>query len=62
MNTIITFLYDLEALGVIGLQEVFNPRNSLVVEDCIKNGIKVWMLQKDPEEFCMINCNALRLL
>ena len=41
---------------------MFNIRDSLVIEDLIKNEIKVWMLSKEDEIINTVNCNALRLL
>lgn len=33
-----------------------------MIDDCLKNGIKIWMLQKDDEATTIINCNAMKLL
>lgn len=42
-------MQDLSVLGIIGTQEIFNIRNALVLQDIIRNGVKLWMLQKDDE-------------
>lgn len=52
----------LNILGVIGTQEIFNFRDTLVIEDMIKNGVKVWMVSKEDELSHVVNCNAMRLL
>lgn len=41
--------FEMEALGIIGVQEIFNLRDSLVIQDVIRNGIKVWMLARDDD-------------
>lgn len=42
-------MHDMKTLGVIGTQDLFNHRDALVVQDLIKNGIRVWMLEDDDE-------------
>ena len=42
-------MQDFNPLGIIGTEEVFNFRNSLVIQDLMKNGIKVWLLSQDDE-------------
>jgi hypothetical protein len=37
-------------------------RDTLVIQDLLSNGIKVWFLSKKEEIENTINCNALRLL
>ncbi|CDW78012.1 adenylate and guanylate cyclase catalytic domain containing protein [Stylonychia lemnae] len=56
------FMFELQTLGTIGLQEVFNIRDSLAVQDLINNGIKVWMLSREDEAIQIINSNAMKLL
>lgn len=55
-------MHNLTVLGVIGTQEIFSDRDTLVVQDLLSNGIKVWFLSKEAEIENTINCNALRLL
>lgn len=55
-------MHDMQTLGIIGTQDIFNPRDTLVIEDMIRNGIKVWMLSNDDEIQMITHCNALKLL
>ena len=48
-STLLNVMYDMIDMGVVGTQEVFNFRDTLVVEDLTKNGIKVWIVSKDDE-------------
>lgn len=63
-STLLSYLTTLKLniLGIIGTQEVFNFRDTLVIEDLMKNGVKVWMMSKEDELTHVVNCNALRLL
>ena len=55
-------MHDMKTLGVIGTQDLFNHRDALVVQDLIKNGIRVWMLEDDDEIQATVSMNALNLL
>ena len=57
-----SYMHNLTVLGVIGTQEIFSDRDTLVFQDLLSNGIKVWFLSKEAEIENTINCNALRLL
>lgn len=55
-------MFELKVLGVVGTQEIFNFRDTLVIEDMMRNGVKVWLMSKDDEIVHTVNCNAMRLL
>jgi hypothetical protein len=57
-----SYMYGLKILGVVGTQDLFNFRDTLVIDDLMKNGVKVWVLSKDDEIVHTVNCNAMRLL
>jgi hypothetical protein len=52
----------LSILGIIGSQDIFNFRDVLVIEDLMKNSVKVWLLSKEDEIITNVNLNAMRLL
>ena len=44
------------------LQAVFNYRDTLVIEDLRKNGIKLYMLSGEDSDSVQTDCNAMNLL
>ncbi len=42
-------MHEMKILGTVGLNEVYNVRETLIVEDLLKNGVKVWMISSDDE-------------
>jgi magnesium-transporting ATPase (P-type) len=61
-SSLLTYMHDMKVLGTIGLQDIFNVRDTLVVKDIIRNGIKVWMLSSDDEIQMVVNCNSMNLM
>ena len=55
-------MHDMKILGTLGLQDVYNTRDALVIQDLMRNGIKVWMLSTDDEIQTVVNCNSMNLL
>ena len=55
-------MYDMKTLGVIGTQDLFNHRDALVLQDIVKNGIRLWMLEDEDEIQATVAMNALQLL
>ena len=49
-------------IGVFGIQVAFNYRDTLVIEDLRKNGIKLYMLSGEDFDDVQTDCNALNLL
>ena len=37
-------------------------RNALTVQDCIQNGVKVWLLSQFSKRKTVVNCNNLNLM
>lgn len=42
-------MHDMKILGTLGLQDVYNTRDALVIQDLMRNGIKVWMMSAEDE-------------
>ena len=61
-SSLLSYMNDMKILGVIGTQPVYNLRDTLVLEDLMKNGVRVWVLSEDDEIQTTVNMNALRLL
>ena len=53
---------DLRLVGIYGLQLAFNYRDSLVIEDLKKNGMKLYLLSGDSEDSVLTDCNAMNML
>ena len=53
---------DLNFIGVFCLQAVFNYRDTLVIEDLRRNGIKLYMLSGEDADSVQTDCNAMNLL
>jgi len=53
---------DLIFIGVFGLKVAFNYRDTLVIEDLRKNGIKLYMLSGEDTDNVKTDCNAMNLL
>ena len=47
---------------MFGLQVAFNYRDTLVIEDLRKNGIKLYMLSGEDSDNVQTDCNAMNLL
>ena len=39
--------YDIVLVGILGYKNIINNRNSLVIEEIRRNGIKVFLLSTD---------------
>lgn len=52
---------DLTFIGVFGLQVAFNYRDTLVIEDLRRNGIKLYLLSGEDEDSVQTDCNAMNL-
>lgn len=53
---------DLNFIGVCGLQVTFNYRDTLLIEDLRRNGIKLYMLSGEDNDNVQTDCNAMNLL
>lgn len=53
---------DLQFIGMIGLQVAFNYRDTLLIEDLRRNGIKLYMLSNEDYDNVQTDCNAMNLL
>ena len=53
---------DLTFIGVFGLQVAFNYRDTLLIEDLRKNGIKLYMLSSEDADNVQTDVNAMNLL
>ena len=53
---------DLNFIGVFGLQVAFNYRDTLLIEDLRRNGIKLYMLSGEDIDNVQTDCNAMNLL
>lgn len=47
---------------MLGLQKVVPLRNALTLQDCIQNGVKVWLLSQYSKRKTVVNCNNLNLM
>ena len=47
---VLSLARDLKLVGIYGLQLAFNYRDSLVIEDLKKNGMKLYLLSQDAED------------
>lgn len=61
-NFLINLARDLTFIGVFGLQVSFNYRDTLVIEDLRKNGIKLYMLSGEDADNVQTDCNAMNIL
>lgn len=53
---------ELTFIGVFGLQVAFNYRDTLLIEDLRKNGIKLYMLSSEDSDNVQTDVNAMNLL
>ena len=53
---------NLDFIGVFGLQVAFNYRDTLLIEDLRRNGIKLYMLNGEDKDNVSTDCNAMNLL
>ena len=60
-NLLIHFAYNVELVGIIGFKSVINNRNSLLLDEVRRNGIKVFMLSTDDAQINITDCNAMKL-
>ena len=51
---------NLDLLGVIGMKSVSNTRNALFMEELIKNGVKLFILNTDTTAETITDLNALK--
>ena len=59
---LLSYGQDLTLLGTWGLKYVVNQRDSLVVEEIKKNGIKLYILDADDMTMNTTDCNTLEIL
>jgi len=59
---VLSLAHDLKLVGIYGLQLAFNYRDSLVIEDLKKNGMKLYLLSQDAEDSVLTDCNAMNML
>ena len=59
---VLSLARDLKLVGIYGLQLAFNYRDSLVIEDLKKNGMKLYLLSQDAEDNVLTDCNAMNML
>ena len=52
----------MKILGMLGFQKVVPVRNALTVDDCIRNGVKVWLLSQYSKRKTLVNCNNMNLM
>ena len=55
------YAQNIELLGIIGFKSVINNRNSLLLDEIRRNGIKVFMLSTEGAQINITDCNAMRL-
>ena len=55
------FARDLELLGFLGLKKTINNRNTLMVEELRKNGVKLCILSADEATTNITDLNAMKL-
>ena len=58
---LVQYAQDLQLLGIWGLKNVVNSRDTLVVEELKKNGVKLFMLSEDDSTVNLTDCNALEI-
>lgn len=56
------YAQDLTLLGIWGLKYIINPRDSLVIEELKKNGVKLYILDQDDTSINITDCNTLEIL
>ena len=56
------YAQDLSLLGMWGLKYIINPRDSLVIEELKKNGVKLYILDQDDTSINITDCNTLEIL
>jgi len=59
---VLSLARNLKLVGIYGLQLAFNYRDSLVIEDLKKNGMKLYLLSQDAEDNVLTDCNAMNML
>ena len=55
------YAQNVELLGILGFKSVINNRNSLLLDEIRRNGIKVFMLSTEDAQINITDCNAMRL-
>jgi hypothetical protein len=53
---------NLDLIGTIGVKRFLNRRNSMFLEEALKNGIKVWILSSTLEYETVTLTNAMEFL
>jgi hypothetical protein len=53
---------DITCLGVLGLKKHGNLRKSLVLEDCFRNDVKVWIVTDSNEAMTLTDLNQMKIL
>lgn len=51
----------MQLVGIWGLKNVVNARDTLVIEELKKNGVKLFMLSQDETSVNLTDCNALEI-
>lgn len=55
------YAQDMHLIGTWGLKNAVNARDTLVVEELKKNGVKLFMLSQDETAVNLTDCNALEI-
>lgn len=57
----ISYCYNLEIVGVLGLRSAVNFRNSLVLDEMQKNGVGTWIINQESELPTLVDINAQQI-
>lgn len=52
----------LDYIGTLGIKPYLNYRNSMFMEEVLRNGIKVWLLSSNSEQETILQINAAEFL
>ena len=58
---LLQYAQDMTLIGILGLKNVINTRDTLVIEELKKNGVKLFMLSQDETSINLTDCNALEI-
>lgn len=61
-EALMTQCENLDLIGILGVKQYLNYRNSMFMEEVLRNGVKVWLLSSQLEYETIIKVNATDFL
>lgn len=61
IDSVLSLTSSLHLLGTLGLSPIYNIRDTLVLEELEKNGVKLWLISEDSERVNKVDYEAIDL-